>query len=172
AICLTHDREREHWSRHLKIHPALVIDLHRGGKIEVVEWNFLRSLLVEHPKHSTRDRVIANFLLMLIAEDKHSRRRYCCMFFLARRWPLRIRILISFSVPILTLAQPLLVEVLCVHLIGKRLFAFSVLVIVVGRRRAPPPVGIVVACVAVSGVPRISVAPAAAVAVMKTTRAN
>ena len=84
AICLTHDHELEHWSRHLKIHAAIVIHLDRCGKIEVGERNFLRGLLIEYPERSTGDCVIPYFFNMLVAENQRRRGFLVCLRSIAR----------------------------------------------------------------------------------------
>src|ERR1700674_3468864 len=153
--------------RHLKIHPAIVVHLSRGSKVQLGKRNLLSGLVViEHPERSTSDRVIANFLLVMIAEHKHGRRDGSGPFFLARLRAARIRILIPLSLPIVLLAQPLFFDAHRVHLAGQRQFA--ILIIVIRGRRVRPPVRIVVACIAVSAIPRRPETPPATEAVMKT----
>src|SRR5713226_511629 len=158
-------------SRHLKIHSAIVIHLDRGGKIELGERNLLPgSVVIEHPERSTGDRVVSYFFNMLVAEDQRRRGDTGGPFILARLRAARIQILIPLSLPVFLLAQPLFFDAQRVHLAGKRQFA--ILIIVIRGRRVPPPVRIVVARIAVSGIPRIPEAPPATEAVMKTARAN
>src|SRR6266849_4756516 len=107
---------------------------------------------------------------MLVAEDQRRRGDNAGPFFPARLRAARIQILIPLSLPIFLLAQPLFFDAQRVHLGGKRQFA--ILIIVIRGRRVPPPVRIVVARIAVSGIPRIPEAPPATEAVMKTARAN
>ena len=70
VICLPNDHDLERGLRHLEIHAAIVIHLDRGVKIELDEGNFLRGLRAEHPKRSSRDRVIPHFFNMLVPENQ------------------------------------------------------------------------------------------------------
>jgi hypothetical protein len=70
---LTCDHELQGWSRHLKIHATIFIRFGGGGYIELIEWNFLRSLFIQYPERSAGDRVIVHFFHMLIAENERRR---------------------------------------------------------------------------------------------------
>src|SRR5882672_11734028 len=105
---------------------------------------------------------------MLVAEDQRRRGVDSSPIVLARLRAARIHILIPLSRPIVLFAQPLFLDAERIHLVGQRKFALFV--IVVRGRRVRPPVRIVVACVAVSAIPRIPEAPPASEAVMKTAR--
>jgi hypothetical protein len=61
-------------SRHLEVHPAIVIHLDCGLKIELGKWNLLPGLvIIEHPERSTSNCVIPHFFNMLIAKNQ------CCL---------------------------------------------------------------------------------------------
>src|ERR1700732_2208139 len=163
------DRPTTALFRHLKIHPAIVVHLHRGVQIQLGKRNLLPGLVViEHPKRSASDRIIPHYFNMLVAEDQRRRRDGSCPFVLARLRAPRIRFLIPLSLPIFLLAQPLFFDAQRVHLAGLRKVAL--LVIVVRGRRIPPPVRIVIARIAVSAIPRIPETPPATEAVTKTAR--
>src|SRR6266404_4729640 len=155
--------------RHLKIHPSIVVHPGCSSKIQLGKQNLLPSVvIVEHPERSTSDCIISYFLNMLVAEDQRRRGDGSGPVFLARLRAAGIYILIPLSLPIVLLAQPLFFDAHRVHLIGLR--KFPLLVIVVRGRRIPPPVRIVVAAIAISGIPRIPETPPASEAVMKTAR--
>jgi len=71
AAHLTHQHDRERRSRHLKIHAAIVVHLHRGRKIELIQRNFLCSRRIKHQSVRWRSRSSA---LLPHAVAKHQRR--------------------------------------------------------------------------------------------------
>src|ERR1700687_2044303 len=153
--------------RNLKIHPAIVV--HPGSSIQVQlrKRNLLPGLVViEHPERTTSDRIIPYFLNMLVAENQRRRGDGSGPFLFASLRAARIHILIPCALPIVLLSHPLFSDAQRVHLAGQRKFA--ILIIVIRGRRVRPPIGIVVACVAVSVIPRIPETPPATEAVMKT----
>ena len=117
---------------------AIVIGLFGRGQVEIREWNLLRVLWGEVPQSLPDDRIVADFLVVLVAEDQDrggKDRVRGISLGMGYGAGLRVRILIA--VGFLLAHHALLLQTLLVHLVGD---GEILVVVVIVRRVVIPPV--------------------------------
>jgi len=126
---------------------AVVVGFGGGGQVEIGHRNFFGVLRIEVPQRLPDDGVVADFLLVLVAEDEHGVRQNGRALGLALRGTARRRcvdILITvglFLLHHLLLSRLLFIETLLVHIFGDG--SILVVICIIGRVGIPPPEGIV-----------------------------
>src|ERR1700690_549599 len=155
------------WGGDVEGQAAVVVGLSGGSEVEIGEGNFFGAGGSETPEGLAYDGVVAAFLLVLVAEDQDCGRNNCgSLLFIpgvrpSHRAGTSVDILVA--VGFFLAAHSLLFETLLVHLVGygSVLLVVLIVVLIIGRARIPPPVGIIESAVGIG----IEVATPAAVAV-------